>query len=576
MGYKEKASREQIMLLPDSIDEYVREDNPVRVIDAFINSLDLVALGFTKSIPADTGCPAYDPADLLKLYVYGYYNRIRSSRKLMTECGRNVEVMWLMGKLQPDFRTISDFRKENAKSLKLIFKEFVKLCDKLKLYNKELLAVDGTKVRAQNSDDKCFNAEILQRKLANIDEHISEYLRSMERTDESEKEETLTSEQVKAALKELFARKGKYERYLSELSETGKTQILETDPESHRMHTNNGFHCCYNVQAAVDVGSHLVAEYEVTSQNTDQGLLNGVCEQAKRSLGVETIEVVADKGYESREDILNCLMNGTVPNVGLKYDKDERIYNLDYEGVDNAEELRTSTKPEDIEKCIKAGVLPKCYENTAVSIELQELSTISCFIRNDDDTVTCPMGARLPKLKTKGNSTVYGSKEACRQCKNRCTSSTGHKTVLFGPDAKHVAVRMYGNPRYKLNELPEGFVFHNSFYRKDWQKKKVVICIREDKAKLHERMCTVEHPFGTIKWYHGAHYVLCRGKEKVTGELGLSFLAYNMRRAITLVGVPALIEAARGVVQRGVSLFITRIKSKNPICPKLRVFESFC
>ena len=545
MGYKEKASREQIMLLPDSIDEYVSEDNPVRVIDAFIDSLDLIALEFSKSIPADTGCPAYDPADILKLYVYGYYNRIRSSRKLMTECGRNVEVMWLVGKLQPDFRTISDFRKENAKSLKLVFKEFVRLCDKLKLYNKELLAVDGTKIRAQNSNDKCFNADILHKKLANIDEHIAEYLRIMEKTDESEQDDMMTPGQVKAALKDLTKRKGKYEGYLVELAETGKTQILETDPEAHRMHSRNGFHCCYNVQTAVDSGSHLIAEYDVSGQNTDQGLLNGLCESAKKTLAVETIEIVADKGYESREDILNCLINGTIPNVGLKYDKDERIYNLDYEALENAEELKSSTKADDIKKCLHAGILPQCYEGTPVSVEIQELSAISCFIRNDDDTVTCPMGATLRKVSNKGKKTEYASHEACRQCGHRCTSSSRPKTVCFGPETTHVAVRMYGTPKYKVNELPDGFVFHNAFYQKNLLKKKVVIRIRADKAKQHERMCTSEHLFGTVKWYHGAHYVLCRGKEKVTGELGLSLLAYNLRRAITLVGVPKLIAAAR-------------------------------
>ena len=545
MGYKEKASREQIMLLPDSIDEYVNDDNPVRVIDAFVDSLDLVSLKFSKSIPADTGCPAYDPSDLLKLYIYGYYNRIRSSRKLMTECGRNVEVMWLMGKLQPDFRTIADFRKENAKSLKLVFREFVKLCDKLKLYNKELLAVDGTKIRAQNSDDKCFNADILQKKLANIDEHISEYLRSMDKVDKNEHDETMTPEQVRAALEDLRARKEKYEGYLSELARTGETQILETDPQAHRMHTRNGFHCCYNVQTAVDSGSHLIAEYEVTDHNTDQGLLNQVCEQAKDALGVDTIEAVADKGYESREDILNCLMNGTIPNVGLKYDKDERIYNLEYKEVEDIEELKRSSKAEDIETCLRAGVLPECYEDTAVSVEVQELSTISCFIRNEDGTVTCPMGAILSAVKTKGRNTIYANKDACRQCRHRCTDSGSHKTVSFGPEATHVAVRMYGSPRYKVNELPDGFIVHNAFHRKDQQKKRVVIRIREDKAKQHERMCLSEHPFGTVKWYHGAYYLLCRGKEKATGEMGLSFLAYNIRRAITLVGVPKLMAAAR-------------------------------
>jgi len=567
MGYKEKASRDQIMLLPDSIEGYVGEDNPVRVIDAFVDSLDLVKLNFTKSVPADTGCPAYAPSDLLKLYIYGYYNRIRSSRKLMIECGRNVEVMWLMGKLQPDFRTISDFRKENAKSLKLVFKEFVKLCDKLKLYNKELLAVDGTKIRAQNSDDKCFNAEILHKKLANIDNHIAEYLRALEKSDESERDEPLTPEQVKAALealKSLSDRKETYEGYLAELEETGATQKLLTDPEAHRMHsTNSGFHCCYNVQTAVDSGSHLIAEYEVTSQNTDQGLLNQVCEQAKETLGVETIEAVADKGYDSREDILKCLMNGTVPNVGLKYDKDERLYNLDYIEAENAEDLKVSTKPEDIEKCLHAGVLPDCYENTAVSVEVQELSTIGCFTRIDAETVICPMGKTLTRVKVKGSNMVYSNKDACRQCPNRCIATASHKTVMFGPDSTHVAVKMYGSSRFEVIAPPENHVFHNAFFRKDKVKKKVVVRIREDKAKQHERMCLSEHPFGTVKWYHGAHYALCRGKEKVSGELGLSFLAYNIRRAITLVGVPALIAAARGQGYTALLLLLCRNAQKR-------------
>lgn len=546
MGYKEKASRNQMTLLPDSIEDYVDENNPTRVIDAFVDSLDLAGMGFTKSIPADTGCPPYDPADLLKLYIYGYFNRIRSSRKLMIECGRNVEVMWLMGKLRPDFRTISDFRKENAKRLKQVFREFVRLCDKLNLYNKELLAIDGTKIRAQNSDDKCFNADILQKKLANIDEHISEYMRMMEKNDGAEQDDEMTPEQVKAALEEIKARKEKYEGYLRELAETGNTQILETDPEAHRMHSNNGFHCSYNVQTAVDSGSHLIAEYEVTKRNTDQGLLNEVSTGAKEALGVDTIEVVADKGYESREDILNCLMNGTVPNVALKLDKKQRVYNLDYIETNITDEIKASTNPEDIKACLHAGVLPDCYENTSVHVEVQELSTIGCFTRNDDGTVTCPMGQTLRKVCMKGDKIEYQNRDACRQCPNRCTSSAAQKKVSFSPGTKHVAVWMYGNSRYDIIKPPDDHVPHNAFYLKNRVQKKVVVTIREDKEKIRERMCLVEHPYGTVKWYNGAHYLLCRGKEKATGELGLSFLAYNIRRAINMVGTQRLIAAARG------------------------------
>jgi transposase len=274
--------------------------------------------------------------------------------------------------------------------------------------------------------------------------------------------------------------------------------------------------------------------------------LHKVGEKTKKALGVETIEVVGDKGYESREDILNCLMNGIVPNVALKYDKAERIYNIDYEEAEITDEIRESAKPEDIQKCLHAGVLPKCYENTIVSVELQEKSTIGCFTRNDDDTVTCPMGQTLNKLRDKGVNTIYASKEACRQCPNRCTAVSNHKTVLFGSETTHVAVWMYGTSRYEVIRPPEGHIYHNAFFRKDAPKKKVVIFLKEDPEKQKQRMCHSEHPFGTVKWYGGAHYVLCRGIRKVTGEIGLSFLAYNLRRAISLVGAPALIAAARG------------------------------
>jgi transposase len=287
--------------------------------------------------------------------------------------------------------------------------------------------------------------------------------------------------------------------------------------------TNSGFHCCYNVQTAVDAGSHLIAEYEVTDHNTDQGLLNQVCTQAKETLGVAVIEAVADKGYDSREDILNCLMNGTVPNVGLKYDKDERIYNIEYEESENIEELKGSTEPEDIEKCLHAGVLPDCYENTAVSVELQEQNKISCFTRVDKDTVICPMGQVLSKLKEKGVNTIYGSKEACRQCNNRCTSSSSFKTVSFGPSTNCVPVIMYGEAG-TFQPIPENArisPYNHTLDRTDYAaKKKVVIRIREDKAKLKERMCLSEHPFGTVKWYHGAHYFLSGGKKRSTERWG--------------------------------------------------------
>jgi len=204
MKYITGESRNQIVLLPDCIEDYVGKDNPVRVIDAFVNQINMDWLGFKRAKPNDTGRPSYDPRDLLKLYIYGYFSKIRSSRKLMQECTRNLEVMYLIGKLAPDFRTIADFRKDNPKALKKVFKEFVKVCMKLNLYQRELLSIDGSKFRAQNSKDNCYNREVLEKKLANIENHISAYLSCLDKEDENEVTlEGSTPGEIEAAIKEL-------------------------------------------------------------------------------------------------------------------------------------------------------------------------------------------------------------------------------------------------------------------------------------------------------------------------------------------------------------------------------------
>ena len=194
MDYIKKADRNQLNFLPECIDDYIDENNPVRLIDAFIDGLEMGALGFRKSHPNETGRPAYDPRDLLKLYIYGYMNRIRSSRKLMKECRRNIELFYLLGRLAPDFRTIADFRKDNATALKNTFKAFSKLCLKLDLFEKELLAVDGTKIHAVNSKDNCYNESVLKKKLSNIEEKIENYLSSLETSDNSSSDDMELSE----------------------------------------------------------------------------------------------------------------------------------------------------------------------------------------------------------------------------------------------------------------------------------------------------------------------------------------------------------------------------------------------
>ena len=558
MRYIQNISREQTRLLPYSVEEMVEETNPVRVIHAYVDSLPMETLGFERAEPAQTGRPAYDPRDLLKLYIYGYLNRIRSSRKLMTECRRNVELFYLLNMLRPDFRTIADFRKRNRKALKEVFRDFVKACAELKLLGKETVAIDGTKIRASNSKKKSYTPEILEKKIEYLEEQergIEEYLEKMDKADQEEKRAPVMDikpEDMPQKLEQIRERVAKYKGYQKRMKETGETQILETDPECRTIHTKEGQLPAYNIQTAVDDRHHLIVSFETTNANTDQGLLDQMAEQTKEEMGVETIEALADKGYESRQDIEKCVMHGTVPNVGYKYDKDERIFDLAYIPNEIDEQTRCSEKPEDIQKCLHAGVLPRCYEGTSVEVQLQRRSVMSCFIRHEDGRVTCPMGRELFKHNVRKHGTIYGSREACRTCPNRCTDSKNAKTVSIGHNTNIVAVRMYGNPEYPLQRLPEGFVPHNSIGRPQ-KPERVRLILRRNPDDMQRRKELVEHPFGTIKWYDGAHYFLCRGKEMVSAEIALSFLTYNLRRAIRILGVGALVAHfnARNQKNRG-------------------------
>ena len=543
MKYIEGEDRTQITLLPDSIESYVSEDNPVRVIDAFVDQLDMDSLGFKRAEPNNTGRPSYDPRDLLKLYIYGYFNKIRSSRNLMKECSRNVEVMYLLSKLVPDFRTIADFRKDNPKAIKNVFKEFVRLCVKLNLYEGQLIAIDGSKFRANNSDKNCYNDEVLDKKIAHIEIKIKEYLSYLDKEDKSEVLlEEATKEQIEDVVSELRERKEKYKGYKKELADSGESQLLTTDPEARRMYSKDGFHCSYNAQTAIDGGSHLIAGYTVDS-TLDMGHLKEVSDEAKDCLGVDTIEAWADKGYDNNDDVLNCLMSGTVANPALKEEKEERVFDIEYIENEIDEGTRESTKPEDIKKCLHAGVLPKCYEEKSVTIEHQEAdeTVLSCFTLSDDEkTVTCPMGQTLYHLKKKGNNHVYGSRLACRFCTNKCTKSR-FKTVSFGPGKKYVPVKMNKCETHELPLMPDGLKLPNNFKKSSHSN--VLIKITHTNEMNGERMCLSEHPFGTVKWFNLSHFVLCRGKEKVTAEIGLSFLAYNIRRAINMKGVKEIVAA---------------------------------
>jgi transposase/IS5 family transposase len=308
--------RSQTLLLPESLNDYVAAENPVRFIEAFVDSLDLAAAGFARVQPKATGRPGYAPADLLKLYIYGYLNRTRSSRRLEAETHRNIEVIWLLRHLKPDFKTIADFRRINHKAFRPVFRQFVLLCRELDLFGKELLAVDGTRIKAVNNKDRNFTRASLKEFIRLADAKLDDYLKRLDHADAAE---TGTSgSRVEKLDEKIAAVRGRRERcqeMLAELDRTGESQISLTDPDSRAMAAHTRVAVGYNAQIAVDTKHKLIVEQQVTNQVLDMGLLTETAEPAKEILGVETIDVVADKGYFKIEDIEACEKAGMQPYV---------------------------------------------------------------------------------------------------------------------------------------------------------------------------------------------------------------------------------------------------------------------
>ena len=309
--------RDQLLLLPEAVDDYVEADNSVRFIDAFVDGLDLAGAGFARVEAKATGRPGYAPGDLLKLYIYGYLNRVRSSRRLEREAQRNIEVIWLLRGLKPDFKTIADFRRDNRGAFKSVFRQFVLLCRRLDLYGRELLAVDGTRIKAVNNKDRNFTRASLCTFIRAADERLNEYL---ERLDYGDVEDGTTSggartKNLAEKIAALGAKRGRYQAMLAQLERTGEDQISLTDPDSRAMAAHTKVGVGYNIQVAVDAKNKLIVEQAVTNQVIDMGLLTQTAEPAREVLGVETIDVVADRGYFKIEDIEACEKAGCVPHV---------------------------------------------------------------------------------------------------------------------------------------------------------------------------------------------------------------------------------------------------------------------
>ena len=395
--------RSQLLLLPESLDDYVGPENPVRFIEAFVEGLDLPAAGFARVEPEETGRPGYRPADLLKLYIYGYLNRIRSSRRLEAETHRNIEVIWLLRHLKPDFKTIADFRRDNRKAFRPVFRQFVLLCKQLDLFGRELLAVDGTRIKAVNNKDRNFTRASLTEFIKLADAKLEDYLQRLDQSDASEI--TTGGSRVKNLAEKIAAirqRRTRCEEMLAHLDQTGEEQISLTDPDSRAMAAHTRVAVGYNVQVAVDTKHKLIVEQQVTNQVVDMGLLTQTAAPAKEVLGVETIAVVADRGYFKIEDIEACEQAGIEPYVP-----------------------RPQRGPS-----VKAGLFRKD--------EFQYDA--------DSDSYVCPAGQRLYPYSSsllRGLKKInYTNKLACDDCKIRSQCTNGRFRTVSRLENEAVLDRM--------------------------------------------------------------------------------------------------------------------------------------
>ena len=568
MHYVKGFDRDQMMMT--SWGALVSPTSTARLIDAFVDSLNLAE--FDVKELASEGRPPYDPKSLFKLYIYGSDNGIKSSRRLEHSCKVNIEVKWLMGGVEPDFRTISDFRKKNIDSLKKIFNEFNKRISGAVEWG--FSSIDGSKFNACNSKDKNFTKNKLDDRIKWLNGHVEEYLRILDAMDKQEEAdsmpETLTKELIEQKLKEAHERLEKYKGYQKLMEESGASQLSLTDADAKLMKNKNGFAVAYNPQTAVDSNTHLIRDFQMTNQVTDHGLLAPMLQGIKAETdGI--VEGVADKGYECDEDMVTCLENGMVPHVITDDGKDEYKLEISYEksAVDTA-----STDPEELKKALHAGQIPDAYKDFITKIEVKEVRRKASdepeaveqtsiygteeemlarakegyFVRDPEkNLVYCPNGEILRQKCVKKNGNIrYANKNACRHCANRNKCYKGKnewKEIDFSKDCLEKPCKEWLKTEGKEPDKEKKFAtgkFH-------FEKRKVVqFVFRPDRNKMSQRMCLSEHPFGTIKRAMGFGYFLLKGLRKVTGEFALMCLGYNIKRARNLLGFDKMMEIMAG------------------------------
>ncbi|WP_018605750.1 IS1182 family transposase [Uliginosibacterium gangwonense] len=475
--FVEGESRGQCTLLPECLDDYITENNPVRVVDVFVDELDLGKLDFEGVAPAATGRPAYHPAILLKLYIYGYLNRIQSSRRLEKESQRNVELMWLTGRLMPDFKTIANFRKDNGKAIRNVCRQFVLICRNLNLFTDAMVAIDGSKFKAVNNRDRNFTVAKIERRRQQIEESIARYLSALDTADRAEPEiakaKTVRLNDKIALLKAQMEQLRDIE---TKLEATPDRQISLTDPDARSMATSgrgSGM-VGYNVQTAVDTKHHLIVAHEVTNVGHDRSQLSNMATQALDAIGTERLIVAADRGYFRGEEIRACDQVGITTYLPKPMTSGAKANGR----FDRADFIYDAQKNE--YRCPADQALIWRYSTTEKAMLVHR----------------------------------YWSSH-CQQCtlKEQCTPSPERRITRWEHESVIEALQR------RLDQAPE---------------------------MMRVRRQTVEHPFGTLKVWMGYTHFLTKTLDRVSTEMSLHVLAYNIKRLIAILGIEGVIQAVRG------------------------------
>jgi transposase len=498
-GYVKGMDRTQELILPKTVDQYIDKENPVRFIDGYVDTLPMDSLGFKHSKPNDVGRPPYDPRDLLKLYIHGYMKRMRSSRVLEDACKINLDTIWLIKGRTPDFKTIADFRKDNVDLIKSVFKRLVSFLQDIDLVEGELASLDGSKIKACNSRKRNFRKDNIESRLKKAEERIERYMKKLEKNDELDNDEKgddnedadlikKRNEYLQAKLEKMKKTRDELKKIQTELNESGKDEISLTDPESRLMKSNGRLDVCYNAELAVDRKEKIIVNYDVVNEANDEQQLFPMAKDTKEVLGVEKLDMPADTGFVNFVQIKQCVENGITP-----YFPSSRLDGSNTGGGGGVPDLVNFSKD-------KFAYDEK--RDIYICPNQQELKYITRSQEKKDADIIVRR--------------IYGAgADVCNACPFRASCT----------NAKNKNGRII--TRWEYQHIID----------------EVAMKARNEPEKVDERVKLAEHPFATIKRALNQGYFLLRGLRKVKGEMGFTVLAYDIRRALNIMGTSGLLDA---------------------------------